>query len=284
MLALASAFLISLYKVLARLITKTHYRVICLYETWMHIVLFTIVVLAMGIVEMPTNLLDWLLPMSVGVTYMVCIVCYTTGFRYTDAAYAGFASMSFLPTSIILKCTIEKTLPNMYDFIGMACIIMSVVISLFAITFIELILFIPAPRFKSAQQNLLSVIMEWWTAAICTSMTFYIFFIAEVTFLDKNIEKLILNVTKHSRYSESNYVIFSTHTFSSIDHHRHHRISTAYFPTVPFFHPFFSFPEFKTHSRLSPNVTRAWSETFKTVPECNSGRTFLLCRRQETPN
>ncbi|KAG1714159.1 hypothetical protein GQR58_001790 [Nymphon striatum] len=37
-------------------------------------------------------------------------------------------------------------------------------------------LFMPAPRFKSAQQNLLPVLMERWTAAICLSMTFNMFF------------------------------------------------------------------------------------------------------------
>lgn len=91
---------------------------------------------------MPTNLLDWCLPMSAGITYTVCILCYTTAFKYTEAAYAGFASMSFLPTSIILKCVIEKQLPNKFDFIGMTCIILSVVISLFAVHFASFIKFI----------------------------------------------------------------------------------------------------------------------------------------------
>ncbi|CAM1319848.1 Uncharacterised protein r2_g2817 [Pycnogonum litorale] len=157
MIALLSAFFISLYKVLGRLTPRTHYRVSCVFESASHVLVGTILACSLGLNDVPTTPREWILPAIIALTFSIPMFCYTQAFKIGEAAYVGFASMSFLPTTVTLKSVVDWKLPHPYDIFGMICIVFSVFVSLFANEIIKLFNKIKSMLFRSEREPLVDV-------------------------------------------------------------------------------------------------------------------------------
>ncbi|CAM1298911.1 Uncharacterised protein r2_g873 [Pycnogonum litorale] len=131
-LSLISATSAAIYKLLGRNMKKTDYRIATLFESGTMVVLNTVLVYSLGVAQVPVTLRDCLMVAGAGISYFIAICFIFFAFKLGPVANVAFASMSFLPTTLISKSTLDNKFPTLYDLIGMTCVVIGIVFCLFS--------------------------------------------------------------------------------------------------------------------------------------------------------
>ncbi|CAM1298914.1 Uncharacterised protein r2_g874 [Pycnogonum litorale] len=131
-LSLISATFSAIYKLLGRNMKKTDYRIAALFESATMLVLNTVLVYSLGVAQVPITLRDCLMVAGAGLSYYIAVCLTFLAFKLGPVANVAFASLSFLPTTLISKSILDNKFPTLYDLTGMTCVVIGIVACLFS--------------------------------------------------------------------------------------------------------------------------------------------------------